>query len=210
MHQLLQGLHYCHLRRLIHRDLKPQNLLVNADYVLKIADFGLARALGVPVRALTHEVVTLWYRSPEVLMGQPRYALGLDLWSVGCIFAELYSSRPLFDGDSEIDQLFHIFRHVPPLTSPRCCTVYWALVVSSIVRVSPECSQPQRRRIGPAWLASKIITLCSRSGRGTPSKKTCVIWALSHSTCCGYYVISIMPTVFSCLFPVLRFYWIFI
>ena len=110
MHQLLQGLHYCHLRRLIHRDLKPQNLLVNADYVLKIADFGLARALGVPVRALTHEVVTLWYRSPEVLMGQPRYALGLDLWSVGCIFAELYSSRPLFDGDSEIDQLFHIFR----------------------------------------------------------------------------------------------------
>lgn len=124
MHQLLQGLHYCHLRRLIHRDLKPQNLLVNADYVLKIADFGLARALGVPVRALTHEVVTLWYRSPEVLMGQPRYALGLDLWSVGCIFAELYSSRPLFDGDSEIDQLFHIFRHVSPLTSPRCCIVY--------------------------------------------------------------------------------------
>lgn len=109
-HQLLKGLVYCHSRRIIHRDLKPQNLLIDRNGCLKLADFGLARAFGVPLRSYTHEVVTLWYRAPEVLLGSKLYSTGLDMWSVGCIFAEMAKKAPLFPGDSEIDQLFKIFR----------------------------------------------------------------------------------------------------
>jgi cyclin-dependent kinase 2 len=77
---------------------------------LKIADFGLARAFGIPIRPYTKEVVTLWYRAPELLLGSTEYSTPVDLWSVGCIFAEVISKRALFDGDSEQDQIRKIFR----------------------------------------------------------------------------------------------------
>jgi len=77
---------------------------------LKLADFGLARAFGIPVRNYTHEVVTLWYRAPDVLMGSRKYSTPVDIWSVGCIFAEMVNGRPLFPGSSESDQLSKIFK----------------------------------------------------------------------------------------------------
>ena len=110
LYQLINGVNYCHSRRIIHRDLKPQNLLVDRSGNLKIADFGLARAFGIPIKTLTHEIETLWYRAPEVLLGQKQYSLGVDIWAVGCIFTELIEKRPLFNGDSEIDQIFKIFQ----------------------------------------------------------------------------------------------------
>jgi cyclin-dependent kinase len=110
-HQLLSGLEYCHMRRIVHRDLKPQNLLIEeASLRLKIADFGLARAFTCPMPKYTHEVVTVWYRSPEILLGSELYALPVDMWSTGCIVAEMASLTPLFPGDSEIDTIFRIFR----------------------------------------------------------------------------------------------------
>ncbi|OMH84842.1 Cyclin-dependent kinase 1 [Zancudomyces culisetae] len=84
MHQLVKGICFCHSRRILHRDLKPQNILINRAGMLKIADFGLGRAFGVPLRIYTHEVVTLWYRAPEILMGSKHYSIGMDMWSVGC------------------------------------------------------------------------------------------------------------------------------
>ncbi len=111
LYQILQALVYLHSRRIFHRDLKPQNLLIDSSgTVVKLADFGLARAFGLPIKTYTHEVVTLWYRCPEILLGQKQYSLGVDLWSTGCIFAEMAQRRPLFMGDSEIDQIFKIFK----------------------------------------------------------------------------------------------------
>ncbi|NXY44782.1 CDK3 kinase, partial [Ceuthmochares aereus] len=108
--QLLQGVRFCHSHGVIHRDLKPQNLLINEAGAIKLADFGLARTFGVPLRTYTHEVVTLWYRAPEILLRCKHYSTAVDIWSIGCIFAEMVTRKVLFPGDSEIDQLFRIFR----------------------------------------------------------------------------------------------------
>jgi cyclin-dependent kinase 1 len=110
--QCCRGLAFCHARGVMHRDLKPQNLLVTRDGRLKLADFGLARAFCPPIRPLTHEVVTLWYRPPEILLGSQTYAPPVDVWAIGTIFVEMVTKRPLFPGDSEIDQLFKIFRQL--------------------------------------------------------------------------------------------------
>ncbi|KAL9656548.1 hypothetical protein ABK040_005310 [Willaertia magna] len=113
MYQTLKGIAFCHSQRIIHRDLKPQNILVKKggpDLILKLADFGLARAFQLPCGKLTHEVVTLWYRAPEILLGSEKYSTPVDIWSIGCIFAELVNGTALFPADSEIDMLFKIFQ----------------------------------------------------------------------------------------------------
>jgi len=99
---------YCHRRRILHRDLKPQNLLIDRKGFLKLADFGLARAVCVPVRPYTHEVITLWYRAPEILLGSTKYTKGVDVWSIGRILGELLGGKPLFPGTSTMNQLDRI------------------------------------------------------------------------------------------------------
>jgi len=109
--QMLKGIEFCHSNRIIHRDLKPQNLLIdNKSLVLKIADFGLARAFTLPIPQYTHEVVTLWYRPLEILLGSKLYSIPVDLWGVGCILAEMATGSPLFPASSEIDTVFMIFQ----------------------------------------------------------------------------------------------------
>lgn len=108
--QMLRGLSYCHARRVLHRDLKPQNLLINEKGELKLADFGLARAKSVPTKTYSNEVVTLWYRPPDVLLGSTEYSTPIDMWGVGCIFYEMSSGRPLFPGSTVEDELHLIFK----------------------------------------------------------------------------------------------------
>jgi cyclin-dependent kinase 12/13 len=125
--QLLTGLHYCHSHSVLHRDLKPANLLLSKDGVLKLADYGLARILSSNERRqYTNKVVTLWYRAPELLLGSRKYSAEIDVWSVGCIFAEILSAsaqdaantanvkqhkigKPIFPGEKEEEQLNYIF-----------------------------------------------------------------------------------------------------
>lgn len=111
MKQLLTGLDHCHRRGVLHRDLKGSNLLIDNKGNLKIADFGLASFFdprgGEP---MTSRVVTLWYRAPELILGVTDYGVGIDLWSVGCILAELIAGAPILPGRTEVEQLHKIFK----------------------------------------------------------------------------------------------------
>lgn len=110
MLQLLAGVKYLHDNWVLHRDLKTSNILLNNRGELKICDFGLARQYGSPLKPYTHLVVTLWYRAPELLLGTKEYSTAIDMWSLGCIMAELLAKEPLFNGKTEFDQLDKIFR----------------------------------------------------------------------------------------------------
>eukprot|EP00484_Ammonia_sp_Unknown_P009471 CAMPEP_0197075000 /NCGR_PEP_ID=MMETSP1384-20130603/211387_1 /TAXON_ID=29189 /ORGANISM="Ammonia sp." /LENGTH=438 /DNA_ID=CAMNT_0042513843 /DNA_START=141 /DNA_END=1457 /DNA_ORIENTATION=- len=138
---LTEGIRFCHSRRILHRDLKPQNILISDNHQLKIADFGLGREHGLPIGELTHEVVTLWYRPPEILLGKKKYSGACDVWGIACIFAEMATKIPLFPGDSEIDQLFQIYRL---LGTPN--SAIW-----------PGIEQlPEYKPVGPKWKKKEL------------------------------------------------------
>ncbi|PVV03785.1 hypothetical protein BB560_001720 [Smittium megazygosporum] len=105
MFMMLKGLDHCHQSWIIHRDMKPNNLLVAADGTLRIADFGLARDYGDASLPMTSQTVTRWYRAPELIFGAKYYSAAIDMWAVGCIFAELMLRTPYLPGDTDIDQL---------------------------------------------------------------------------------------------------------
>ena len=107
--QLLAGINTLHLHRIIHRDLKPQNILINREGILKVCDFGLARYFTIPMRKYSSNVVSIYYRAPELLLAADIYGLPVDVWSAACIIAEMNTGIPLFPGDSEIDQIHKIF-----------------------------------------------------------------------------------------------------
>ncbi|XP_020237774.1 cyclin-dependent kinase B1-1 [Cajanus cajan] len=174
--QLCKGVAHCHGHGVLHRDLKPQNLLLDQHKgILKIADLGLGRAFTVPLKSYTHEIVTLWYRAPEVLLGATHYSTGVDIWSVGCIFAEMVRRQPLFPGDSEFQQLINIFKMLgtpteeqwPGVTSLRDWHVYPRWEPQSLARNVPT--------LGPDGL-----DLLSKMLRYNPSERISAKAALDH------------------------------
>ncbi|KAI8381088.1 kinase-like domain-containing protein [Radiomyces spectabilis] len=107
--QLLEGTAYLHHNRILHRDMKAANLLINNEGILQIADFGLARGMEDENREYTNCVVTRWYRPPELFLGERRYTSAIDMWGVGCVFGELLKLRPILQGQDDMDQLKRIF-----------------------------------------------------------------------------------------------------
>ena len=130
---------------MLHRDLKASNLLLSHGGILKIADFGLARDYGSPLKPYTPVVVTLWYRSPELLLGIKKYSTAIDMWSVGCLFGEFLQMKPLFQGKSEYQQLTLIFQLMGIPTEKRW-PGYKQLPLSSKMKFDgPDGSQLKKR-----------------------------------------------------------------
>ncbi|XP_014663177.1 PREDICTED: cyclin-dependent kinase 14-like [Priapulus caudatus] len=180
LYQLLRGLAYCHERRILHRDLKPQNLLISELGELKLADFGLARAKSVPSRTYSHEVVTLWYRPPDVLLGSTNYSTSLDMWGVGCIYSEMISGQATFPGMKDTnDQLDKIFRILGTPTEET-----WEGVTSFPNHNSEKFGKYAHKRLSqviPKLLqipyAEKLASQCLQLN---PSKRISAKEAMSH------------------------------
>ncbi|XP_069193815.1 uncharacterized protein [Procambarus clarkii] len=115
--QVLRGIAFCHQNQIIHRDIKPENVLVSRLGVVKLCDFGFARLLAGPGESCTDYVATRWYRAPELLVGDTRYGREVDVWASGCLLSEMLTGEPLFPGESDIDQLFHIIQTLGELSS---------------------------------------------------------------------------------------------
>ncbi|XP_031779185.1 cyclin-dependent kinase 9-like [Nasonia vitripennis] len=146
LYQLLDGVHYLHVNKLMHRDLKPANILINKKGVLKITDFGLARPYRVKdngePNTYTNRVVTLWYRPPELLLGERNYGPEIDMWSIGCILAEMWTRTPILPGKSEQAQLNFISYLCGAITP-----VVWPGVSNLPLYDSIELSKIHRRRV---------------------------------------------------------------
>ncbi|XP_047139292.1 cyclin-dependent kinase-like 1 isoform X1 [Hydra vulgaris] len=108
IYQVLKAVAFCHQHKCIHRDVKPENILITKEKIVKLCDFGFARLLTGPSDEYTDYVATRWYRAPELLVGDTQYGTPVDVWAIGCVFAELLSGQPLWPGKSDVDQLYLI------------------------------------------------------------------------------------------------------
>lgn len=184
MKQLLQSVQVCHANRILHRDLKPQNFLVDPKTLtLKLCDFGLGREHGLPITKLTHEVVTLWYRPPEILMGMEVYSAAVDMWGVGAIFVEMATGKALFPGDSEIDQLFQIFRILGTPTE-RVWPGVSKLKDGNVVVMGPKWHKKPMRTIVPELCEAGHDLLASML-QYAPGKRIDAKEALNHRYLAG-------------------------
>lgn len=110
MKNILSGVKEMHSNRAIHRDLKPENIFMSENDEVKIGDFGISRTFGVSSKPMSNEVVTIFYRAPEIALKIKEYSIAIDVWSWGCIFAEMYLGYPLFQVENEIDLINTIFK----------------------------------------------------------------------------------------------------
>lgn len=180
VYQILRGLKYLHSGNILHRDIKPGNLLVNSNCILKICDFGLARLWDPSDQQnMTHEVVTQYYRAPELLMGARRYTGAIDVWSVGCIFAELLARRILFQAQGPIEQLNLI---IDLLGTPGPDEMHGACegAINHIMRSPRRPTQIQRLHNLSQQSTPDAVSLLVEMLRFDPNKRMTVEQALNH------------------------------
>ncbi|NWR81801.1 MK07 kinase, partial [Centropus unirufus] len=189
LYQLLRGLKYIHSANVLHRDLKPSNLLVNENCELKIGDFGMARGLGADPRHakafLTEYVATRWYRAPELLLSLHRYTRAIDIWSVGCIFAEMLARRQLFPGRNYVHQL-QLIMAVLGTPPPSVMAAIGAERVRAYVQsLPPRPPVPWEELFGGA--DPSALALLGRMLRFDPRERLGVAEALRHPFLAKYH-----------------------
>ncbi|XP_073441573.1 cyclin-dependent kinase 11B-like isoform X2 [Dendrobates tinctorius] len=182
MIQLLRGVRHLHDNWILHRDLKTSNLLLSHAGILKVGDFGLAREYGSPLKPYTPIVVTLWYRAPELLLGAKEYSTAIDLWSVGCIFGELLTQKPLFQGKSEIDQINKVFKDLGT-PSEKIWPGYNELPAIKKMTFSEYPYNNLRKRFG-ALLSDQGFDLMNKFLTYCPAKRINAEDALKHEYFC--------------------------
>ncbi|KAL0132944.1 hypothetical protein PUN28_000585 [Cardiocondyla obscurior] len=191
MQQLLRAVAHLHDNWILHRDLKTSNLLLSHRGILKVGDFGLAREYGSPLRQYTPVVVTLWYRAPELLLCDKEcagiYSTPIDMWSVGCIFAELLRMEPLFPGKSEIDQLNKIFKELGT-PSERIWPGYAKLPIAQKIPFAHYPVNNLRQRFSLS-LSDLGIELLNKFLTYDPRQRVTAEDALSH----GYFTEAPLP-----------------
>ncbi|KAG7217600.1 hypothetical protein INR49_021286 [Caranx melampygus] len=159
--QTLQAVNFCHKHNCIHRDVKPENILLTKTGVIKLCDFGFARILTGPEDDYTDYVATRWYRAPELLVGDTQYGPPVDVWALGCVFAELLHGNPLWPGKSDVDQLYLIRKTLGDLI-PRHQQVFRSNVFFSGVSIpEPDTMEPLEKRFhGVSPHALQVMKSC--------------------------------------------------
>uniref|UniRef100_K7FM36 Cyclin-dependent kinase-like 2 n=1 Tax=Pelodiscus sinensis TaxID=13735 RepID=K7FM36_PELSI len=167
--QIIKGIGFCHSHNIIHRDIKPENILISQSGVVKLCDFGFARTLAAPGEAYTDYVATRWYRAPELLVGDTKYGKAVDVWAIGCLVTEMLTGEPLFPGDSDIDQLYHIMKCLGNLT-PRHQELFYKNPLFAGVRL-PEVKEvePLERRY--PRLSAAVLDLAKKCLQIDPDKR---------------------------------------
>nr|XP_019576196.1 PREDICTED: cyclin-dependent kinase-like 2 isoform X1 [Rhinolophus sinicus]XP_019576203.1 PREDICTED: cyclin-dependent kinase-like 2 isoform X1 [Rhinolophus sinicus]XP_019576211.1 PREDICTED: cyclin-dependent kinase-like 2 isoform X1 [Rhinolophus sinicus] len=176
--QIINGIGFCHSHNIIHRDIKPENILVSQSGVVKLCDFGFARTLAAPGEVYTDYVATRWYRAPELLVGDVKYGKAVDVWAIGCLVTEMLMGEPLFPGDSDIDQLYHIMMCLGHLI-PRHQELFYKNPAFAGVRL-PEIkeTEPLERRYPK--LSEIVIDLAKKCLHIDPDKRPFCAELLHH------------------------------
>ncbi|XP_044758807.1 cyclin-dependent kinase-like 2 [Coccinella septempunctata] len=160
LYQIIRAISYCHSNQIIHRDVKPENVLVSTNGVVKLCDFGFARLATNTNEPLTDYVATRWYRAPELLVGDQSYGTGVDIWAIGCLFAEMMTGEPLLPGESDIDQLFLIVKMIGKPCPKHLQLMSKSSALREIKAASPQSSNSLHRNFED-WPTNTLDILAS-------------------------------------------------